>query len=107
MKNPILNTTLLTKKQFETELFNRFGLKPDYNKITKYMDTYSCNKFSYSVDNPLVFTISFIDNFGFSWANVYGQFYKNHTKPKTQLFKDFKEFINSNTYKYSNHFLIN
>lgn len=105
--NPILNTNLVTKKQFETELFNRFGLKVDYSMITKYMDTYSCNEHAYKIKNPLVFTISFVDSFGFSWANVYGSFYKNHTKPKTELFKEFKQFISTHTFKHKNHFLIN
>ncbi|QRE03491.1 hypothetical protein H0H26_11460 [Flavobacterium psychrophilum] len=76
------------------------------NKITKYLDTYSCNKHAYNVENPLVFTIDFIDSTGFGWANIYSEFYQNHTNKKTDLFFEFKEFISTHTFKIGNHFLI-
>ena len=104
--NPVLNTSLISRKQFESILFNRFGLKLDMNKITKYLDTYSCNRHAYSVENPKVFTIDFIDSTGFGWANIYSEFYNKHTKPRTELFNEFKEFIGTHTFKIDNHFLI-
>jgi len=106
MKNPVLNTKLISRKEFESILLNRFGLKLDLNSITKYQDTFSCNTHAYSVKNPLVFTIDFKDKINASWANVYGIFYTENTKPKTELFKEFKEFKNSHTFKIGNYFYI-
>lgn len=104
--NPINNTVLVSRKHFESELFNRFGLKLDLHSICKYKDTYSCNKHAYSIENPLVFTIDYIDSFGISWANGNGEFYKDHTKPKTDLFKEFKQFKETHTFKIDKHFHI-
>lgn len=106
MTNPIKNTKLLSKKEFLETLKNRFGLTIDKNSINKYIDNFNCNSHIYTKPSPKVFTITFIDRFGFSWSNTYGQFYKDHTKPNSLLFKEFKEFINTHTFKIDNHLYI-
>ena len=35
----------------------------------------------------LVVVVETKDSFGFSWSNTQGQFYKDHTKPNSLLFK--------------------
>ena len=106
MKNPINNTKLISKKAFNDILKDRFGLTIDKNSIFKYVDKYTCNKHAYNKPAPQVFTITFVDRFGFSWSNTNGEFYKNNTIPKTQLYKDFKEFINTNTFIIDKHFFV-
>ena len=106
MENPIKNKILISKDEFENILKTRFGLSINYNMIYKYFDTYPQNKEFYTIDNPPVFTIDFIDNTGSSWANINGQFYKEHTAKKTELFKLFKEFINKYTFKVGKYFYI-
>ena len=106
MHNPIIGTQLISRKEFENILLNRFGLKLDIDSIYLYVDGFSSNTHAYNIESPLVFTISFVDHLNASWANIYGVFYNEHTKNKTQLFIDFKDFISSYTFKYKNHFLI-
>jgi len=105
--NPIKNTILIDKTDFEKSLFNLFGLKVDYDMICKYLDTYPQNQTEYNIKHPKVFTIDFVDKTGRGWANIYSDFYKNHTKPKTELFKQFKEFINTYTFRVGDYFFIN
>ena len=106
MKNPIINTKLITKKQFTNDVFNLFGLKLDFESVCMYKDSHSCNKWAYNIPDPLVFTASFVDHFGFSWANINGSFYAEHTIKKTDLFKEFKKYIENHTFKHKNHFYI-
>lgn len=106
MINPIKNTKLISKKKFLEILKNRFELTIDKESINKYIDNFNCNSHTYNELNPKVFTATFKDSFGFSWSNTNGEFYKYHTKPNSLLFKEFKEFINSHTFKINNHFYI-
>jgi hypothetical protein len=106
VKNPIKNTTLISKKYFDEVLKVRFGLTIDKDSINKYIDNYNCNSHTYNEASPKVFTATFTDSFGFSWSNTQGRFYKKHTEPKSELFKEFKEFINTHTFIIDKHFYI-
>lgn len=106
MTNTIKNTELLSKKEFLETLKNRFGLTIDKNSINKYIDNFNCNSHAYNNINPKVFTITFVDRFGFSWSNTKGEFYQNHTVPKTKLYNEFREFLNTHTFVIDKHFFI-
>lgn len=103
--NPIKDKQLLSKIDFENVLINQFGLKVDYSMICIYVDTFQNNQSFYTVKHPKVFTVSYVDRFGFGWANTQGEFYKNHTSNKTQLYKEFTAFLNNHTFKHDNAFL--
>lgn len=104
--NPIKQTKLLSKKEFERQLKDRFNLVVDYKMITMYVDNYNCNKHAYSVEGPKVFTIDYNDIQGFGWANTNGWFYKHEVVQDTELLKEFKKFKNEHTFKHKDHFLI-
>jgi len=104
--NPLINSKLISRKEFEEILLNKFGLKLELKSICKYVDKYSCNRHVYNYSEPKVFTIGFIDKTGFSWSNINGFFYNEHASKQTELYKEFKEFKNSHTFKIQNHFFI-
>lgn len=104
--NPILNTKLISRKEFEKTILDRFGLRFYKESVTTYKDLYSCNKHAYSVEGPLVFTCTFIDRFGFSVSDVNGEFFKEQYKQGTQLYKEFREFLSSHTFKIKNHYFV-
>jgi hypothetical protein len=106
MKNPIKNTKLISKKTFNDILKTRFGLCIDKDSICKYVDNFASNSHIYNETNVKVFTITFVDSFGFSWSNTNGKFYKDHTKQNTTLYKEFKEFINKHTFVVDKHFFV-
>ena len=94
MKNPE-NKIYLNYNEFNKALKQLFNLEIDKDTICTYMDTYKQNINQYSYKNPLVFTCTYKDETGKGWANIYGRFYKEHTTKKTQIFREFKEFINT------------
>jgi hypothetical protein len=107
MKNPIINTVLLSRCDFETTLLNKFNLILDIESINMYKDNFSCNADSFNVKSPNVFTVSYKDNFKYSFniSNVNSVFYSEQYKKETQLYREFKTFISTHTFKYKNHFL--
>lgn len=105
MLNPIKNTQLISRSEFEAKL-KSFGLFICNDSVCKYIDNYPMNENFYELPKSRVFTIDFIDSTKVSWANTNGLFYKNHTIPKTSLFKEFKEFVSNHTFQIGNHFLI-
>ena len=103
--NPIKNVQLISRHDFEQGL-KRFGLKISNDSICKYIDTYPQNQSQYNYEHPRVFTCDFVDETGHGWANIYSRFYKEHTIPKTDLFREFKEFIESYTFKIGHYYFI-
>ena len=73
-----------------------------------YIDSYSCNKHSYNIDNPNVFTIQYKDNYknSFNISNVNSRFYIEQYKENTELYHQFKSFISEHTFKFKNHYLV-
>lgn len=106
MKNPINDTILISRKEFESIIFDRFGLKLDFKALTMYVDTFNCNKHAYSIENPNVFTIGYLDKWGFNISNVNSCFYKEEYKANTELYYNFKQFVSGVTFKYKNHYLV-
>lgn len=106
MKNPVKNTTLISKREFAEILENRFGLFINNESIYKYIDYFQGNQVMYNVNNPKVFTIDYKDQNGFSYANTNGIYYNNHAIKNSDLHKEFKEFINTYTFKIGNYFMI-
>lgn len=103
MKNPFKYKKLISLNEFKNRLVD-FGLELDMNTFCKYVDTYPQNESEYNYKLPKVFTIDFKDITGVGWGNVNGEFYKNHTTKKTQLFKDFKEFKDTHTFKINQYY---
>ena len=103
--NPHKNKIEISKQEFENSLFSLFGLKVDYSMVCKYIDTFDQNKDMYNIKSPKVFTVDFIDNTGFGWANINSDFYKKQCLKQTQLKKDFWEFKCTYTFKYKDYWL--
>ena len=82
MHNPIIGTQLISRKEFENILLNRFGLKLDIDSIYLYVDGFSSNTHAYNIESPLVFTISFVDHLNASWPIYTGFFTTNIQKIK-------------------------
>lgn len=101
--NPFKYKTEVNRLNFENEL-KRFGLSIDIDSVCKYVDTYPQNENEYKYRQPRVFTCTFKDSSGKGWANIYGNFYKNHTLKRTKLFREFKDFIDSHTFKIGNYY---
>ena len=104
MINPIKNRILINQSEFNHVLKTRFGLSIDKDSIYKYVDNFSGNQRLYNINNPKIFTIGFKDKINKSYSNIYGDFYNNHAKKQTELYKDFKEFVNTYTFTIGKHF---
>ncbi|WP_296683267.1 hypothetical protein [Flavobacterium sp.] len=105
MINPIKNRVAISESEFNNTLKSRFGLSIDKDSICKYVDNFSQNQKMYNINNPKVFTISYKDKKGFPYSNINGVYYKNHAIKKSDLHKDFNEFINTYTFKIGNYFM--
>lgn len=103
MKNPHKYRREISKDSFCNTLKTLYGLELDMDMICRYIDTYPQNESTYNYKSPRVFTIDLKDSTGYGWANIKSKFYKEHTTKKTELFKEFKHFIDSHTFKIGNY----
>ena len=100
--NPFKEKKQITRKQFEKELKELFDITIDKDTLCMYIDTYQCNKHIYKVNNPKVFTFTPIDNSGLSIYNIYSKYIKSNESRYKQL----KEYLNTFTFKYKEHYYI-